>query len=402
MVVEVLFWFHPLVWWIERRLVEERERACDEEVLRVVNEPEAYAEGILKVCRFYREARPAFTSGVTGSNLKKRVEEIMSNRAALDLSLGRTVLVAVVTAAALAGPIAFGVIHATPGREPAATTPVTQTDSDGSLAFEVASIRPSRPLPPGGRGAAGTPWAGCTGGPSQVDPQRFVATNKTLYHLITLAYAVPGTGCGIYSSNDLISGGEGWVRSEQFDVEAIIPEDSATYTRQDLESGNAPELQAMLRTLLAERFQFAVRHEAREISGYALTSGTDGPRVEGEWIGEPKPPFEPPQEWQGVGVEAMTPGVLFLFGRNASMASLAGTLQSLTGTNRLVVDRTGLAGEFNFDLSEFASFIYDYDGAPSPPSVFSALEQQLGLRMEETRVLVDTLAIENAERPSEN
>jgi beta-lactamase regulating signal transducer with metallopeptidase domain len=56
MVVETVFWFHPLVWWIEHRLVEERERACDEEVLHRGSEPQAYAEGILNVCKFYKES----------------------------------------------------------------------------------------------------------------------------------------------------------------------------------------------------------------------------------------------------------------------------------------------------------------------------------------------------------
>lgn len=52
MVVEALFWFHPLVWWLEQRLVDERERACDEEVIRLGSEPQSYAESILKTCEF--------------------------------------------------------------------------------------------------------------------------------------------------------------------------------------------------------------------------------------------------------------------------------------------------------------------------------------------------------------
>jgi bla regulator protein blaR1 len=56
MLVEAAFWFHPLVWWIGARLLEERERACDEEVLRMGNEPAAYAEGILKICELYLES----------------------------------------------------------------------------------------------------------------------------------------------------------------------------------------------------------------------------------------------------------------------------------------------------------------------------------------------------------
>jgi beta-lactamase regulating signal transducer with metallopeptidase domain len=71
MLVEVLFWFHPLVWWIGSRLVDERERACDEEVLRLLGEPETYAQGILLVCKRYVESPLSCVSGVSGSNIRK-------------------------------------------------------------------------------------------------------------------------------------------------------------------------------------------------------------------------------------------------------------------------------------------------------------------------------------------
>jgi bla regulator protein BlaR1 len=73
-----LFWFHPLLWWIERRLIAEREFACDEMVVRYGAPPEEYVAGILKVCRFHLAGAVSGISGVTSSNLKKRVEEIMS------------------------------------------------------------------------------------------------------------------------------------------------------------------------------------------------------------------------------------------------------------------------------------------------------------------------------------
>ena len=74
MVVQSVFWFHPLVWWLGARLVDERERACDEDVIRLGSEPQVYAEGILKTCEFYVESPLACVSGVTGSDLKKRIE----------------------------------------------------------------------------------------------------------------------------------------------------------------------------------------------------------------------------------------------------------------------------------------------------------------------------------------
>ena len=74
MIVETVFWFHPLVWWIGARLVEERERACDEAVLSLGSEPLDYAEGILTVCMSYVESPLSLVSGVTGANLKKRIQ----------------------------------------------------------------------------------------------------------------------------------------------------------------------------------------------------------------------------------------------------------------------------------------------------------------------------------------
>ncbi len=79
MVVETIFWFHPLVWWLGARMVDERERACDEDVLRLGGKPQVYAESVLKVCEFYLESPIVCVAGVTGSNLKKRMERIMSS-----------------------------------------------------------------------------------------------------------------------------------------------------------------------------------------------------------------------------------------------------------------------------------------------------------------------------------
>jgi bla regulator protein BlaR1 len=95
MAVEAIFWFHPLVWWIRERLVEERERACDEEVLRATVDPQTYAEGILNVCRFYLESRLVCVSGMTGSNLKKRIDAIVANHHVARLNLSRRLLLAV-------------------------------------------------------------------------------------------------------------------------------------------------------------------------------------------------------------------------------------------------------------------------------------------------------------------
>ncbi len=112
MVVECLFWFHPLVWWIQARLVEERERACDEAVLQMGSDPRDYAEGIVTVCEFYLKSPLVCVSGVTGSDLKRRVETIMLNRAAESMNMGRKLLLFAGVALAVTAPVMVGMVNA--------------------------------------------------------------------------------------------------------------------------------------------------------------------------------------------------------------------------------------------------------------------------------------------------
>src|ERR1035438_281396 len=113
MVVEAIFWFRPLVWWLGSRLVEERERACDEEVLQLGSEPSVYAESILKVCEFCVESPLACVSGVTGADLSKRVRSIMTLRLRR-LGIAGKMALAALALAAIAAPVAFGVVRMIP------------------------------------------------------------------------------------------------------------------------------------------------------------------------------------------------------------------------------------------------------------------------------------------------
>jgi bla regulator protein BlaR1 len=106
MLVEAIFWFHPLVWWLGTRLEEERECTCNEAVLEFGNAKQAYAESILKTCEFCVGLPLPCVAGVTGSDLKKRIVRIMSQRQANKLTLGRKVLLTAIGAAVIAGPAA--------------------------------------------------------------------------------------------------------------------------------------------------------------------------------------------------------------------------------------------------------------------------------------------------------
>jgi uncharacterized protein (TIGR03435 family) len=144
--------------------------------------------------------------------------------------------------------------------------------------FDVATVRPYDPgAPTGAPGARVWAVAGCSGEP-QLDPARFAVTGATLHALIVWAYGtrnVPILDCREYNSLNLVSGGPEWMRSDQWDVEAVIPAGSPGYTLQQLRKGEAPKLQAMLRTLLEDRFRMVVRREMKEVPAYALVLGKD-------------------------------------------------------------------------------------------------------------------------------
>jgi bla regulator protein BlaR1 len=110
MIVEALFWFHPLVWWIGARMLDERERACDEAVVRAGNDPRDYAEGILKVCRSYVASDLACVAGVSGADLKSRLEAIMTKNDVKELRGGKKTALAVVAFCSLAAPVLLGAI----------------------------------------------------------------------------------------------------------------------------------------------------------------------------------------------------------------------------------------------------------------------------------------------------
>jgi len=142
MLVETVFWFHPMVWWIGARLVAEREQACDEHVIAGTAEPIAYAEGIVTICRRYVEAPLMSVAGVGGADVKARIEAILSSRIGLRLTLWKRLALAAAAVTAFVIPLAAGAVNratltvelaqgVTPGRPPV----------DPETRFEVMSIK---------------------------------------------------------------------------------------------------------------------------------------------------------------------------------------------------------------------------------------------------------------------
>jgi hypothetical protein len=253
MIVEAVFWFHPLVWWIGARLVEERERACDEAVLTLGSEPRDYAEAILNVCKSYPESPLPCVSGVTGSNLQKRIEAIMSGGLALKLSFGKRVALASAVAAALAIPVAIGMIDAPAIR--------AQSVPAGSPRFVMASIKP------------------CTdenGGPAPhfvgqiAAGDRLITACTSVADFIRSAYVLYAKGyASLDPSNPLIEGGPSWIDSTRYQISAK----AEGWPGQGMLSG------PMMQALLEDRFHLKIHRESKEAPVYALTVAKGGPKL---------------------------------------------------------------------------------------------------------------------------
>lgn len=380
MVVEALFWFHPLVWWIQARLVEERERACDEAVLRMGSDPQDYAGGIVTVCEFYLKSPLVCVSGVTGSDLRRRVETIMLNRAAESMSMGRKVLLFVAGVAAVSAPLMVGVMDAPSIRAQERAKPVPQPIATSALPeFEAASIKPSAPdsslrvdFAPGGK---------------------LFISNATLRFLIKIAYDI---------GDDQLAGGPGWIGSKRFDL-AATPERPLGGDPKDM----APDqilafhkpVRLRLQRLLAERFQLELRRESAPMPVFALVVAKGGPKK-----------LTVTKDSGDAQLNAKSGnGVVHAVG--VDMATFAKFL-SEGQTGRPVVDMTGLKDKYDFHLewTPDASLnpLPAGSGTSQQPadaggiSIFTALQQQLGLKLEARTDAADRLVVVRAELPSAN
>jgi uncharacterized protein (TIGR03435 family) len=381
MLIEAIFWFYPLIWWIGARLVDERERACDEEVLRLGSDPQVYAEGILKVCEFYLESPLFCAAGVTGSNLKKRIEAIMIHRIAHNLDFSRKLLLSAAGLLSFAGPVVLGLLHTPQSRAQSQA----QSASASPSAFETATIKPNKT----GEPMAGFLIQGKNGRAMMFKPDRFMATNVTLRALIQVAYGV---------QESQIVGGPAWLGSENYDVEARM-DSSAVERQRNLapEQGKSEKLR-MLRALLAERFKFASHRETKELPAYVLGIVDNGPKFHEARPGDTyvNGPTGPDGRPIGGGT-LVQPERGKLVGQGVVIAELAKTL-SLNQLGRTVVDQTGLKGKYDFTLQ----WAPDANSDSPHASLLAAMEEQLGLKLESKESPVEVLVVDNAEKPSGN
>lgn len=209
---------------------------------------------------------------------------------------------------------------------------------------------------------------------------RFIEKYYTLKLLIAAAYDL---------NPRAISGGHGWVESDHFDILAITPGDVRP---------THDEQMAMLRNLLSDRFKLTFHREQKTFSIYELELASGGPKL--------KPSTAPPDDPPAL-ISIVYPQRIVLPARNATMNDLTSLLQRAV-LDRPVVNKTGLSGRYDFDLT-WAPDETQFGGdvpvasadAPSPP-LFTAMQEQLGLRLEATRGPIDALVIDTAEHPSAN
>jgi len=231
-------------------------------------------------------------------------------------------------------------------------------------AFEVATVKPVGPDQGPGR------MFKMTGA------HRWVATNFTLKALIALAYDMnPRT----------ISGGPGWMDSDHFNIEAITPG--------DVQPTRVEQMQ-MLRALLVERFGLKFHRQEKRFSIYALNVAKGGPKL--------KAAAKPDDQPQLVGV--VYPGKIEVPARSVTMDDFVAMLQRAT-LDKPTVNRTGLTGKYDFDLV-WAQDETQYGGevpvAPEnaqSPLLFTAVQEQLGLKLEPTRGMVSAMLVDAAVKP---
>ena len=263
---------------------------------------------------------------------------------------------------------------------------VPSAQAPASRACEVASVKATNP------DAAG-PF-----NPQRVSIQpgeRVVLNNVSLQTIIQATYRI--------GSSELV-GGPGWLSRERFDIEAKADDPTS-----------ADQLRLMLRTLLADRFKLVVHNETRNTSIYALVlaqNGKLGPNLHQSTTDCPTLRAQAAQSGDRDPCGVLTVGNALITGRMSVRGMTVDTLAGLLGRDagRPVIDKTGLAGSFDWELTwtpqAFLRGAFDRERFatidPNGPSIFTAVREQLGLKLDSEKSSVDVLVIDHVEHPTED
>jgi len=260
------------------------------------------------------------------------------------------------------------------------------------LSFEVATIKLNR--------------SGDQGFAVRMPLGRFTTTGTTTKFLIAYAYSL---------KDYQVTGGPGWVDSERYDVDAKVPDSITEKAFKVPFEQIRGEYLSMVQTLLADRFNLRVSHQPKDLPVYALVVAKNGPKVLKAKPANTYPDGIKGRDGHAIGrTWRMSRGQLIVQGQ--SMDSFVGVLSQYLG--RTVLNQTGLMGDYDFTLQwtpepdESTMFSAPEPGqsalnSPSPPdssgpSIFTAMPEELGLKLESKKGPVPILVIEQIERPSEN
>jgi bla regulator protein blaR1 len=278
----------------------------------------------------------------------------------------------------------------------------TQSPNSQGFEFEVASIKPSDPNSKGGS-LSDTPGTGRVDG-------RFGASNIPLMILIRSAYGLPLKG-----SDDRLQGAPGWLSSERYDIEAKMDDETVDALNKLSGDERKAAVQQMVLKLFAERCRFAAHSETRDLSLYTLVIGKNGSKLREDDSGAATDDGSA-RGAKPSGMRMMGRGGP-LVGQGVPISMLVTALAAMTG--RTVVDKTGLTGKYDFSLqwspddNPGANLLKDSgtgssgdSAAPALdsnfPSLFTAIQQQLGLKLEAGKGPVEVIVIDHIERPSAN
>ena len=277
-----------------------------------------------------------------------------------------------------------------------ASAQTTQTQSPSAPSsgidrdvFEVASIHPVDLQKIPGVLQTNVP---CTGVIEQTAGRITIAA-ATIHRLVTLAY---GMSCGAASNLELISGGPDWLRKEAFSIQATLPQGTPLYTFQQLQNGEAPKIQAMLRNLLADRFQLVLHRTPKDtpiLNVYFVKEGKVKLSADQTKPGQAPNPMASPFQ---LGNDPVA-GIVRVRGDAVPIRTviLAGQVRE----GRLVIDKTGLTGLYDIQPSaiDVGTAVFQA-GFSAWPQVMS----YLGFKLESTHGPVDSIVIDRLERPTEN
>jgi uncharacterized protein (TIGR03435 family) len=386
MMVEAVLFYHPIVWWASNQIRIEREACCDDVAVRACGDPVSYARALTTLAR-QRVAIPVPTMAATGGSLLYRVRRLLG---AADQSYGpsRAPLAAALGLAMVCGMLNLDWFRAFAAQQ-----------MPNPPRFEVASIKTNNRND-------GLVSVGSHG-------DLYQATGISALELIRSAYQV---------QEFQIVGNVAWLNTVHFDIsakrEAAAPDGP--------ESGLPPaaRLQLMLRSLLEDRFQLLVHKETRDMPVFALViarkDGLLGPQLHPSTVDCSAPAAAPARGSSGSlaapGACGTSVGPGVVLARDRTMAQVASALSTLTNTgsslNRLVVDRTGLGGPYSLELHFTPEHMPAFGpGGPPPgmptidpngPSIFAAVQEQLGLKLDAQRGPVDVLVVDRIARPTED